>query len=49
VLGIAIADMSSEEIFGKDQVVKFASLEALVPGLRALVTRIIRRAVRGVS
>src|SRR5262249_23569237 len=49
VLGIAIADMNSEEIFGKEHVVKFASLEALVPGLRALVTRIIRRAGQGVA
>jgi hypothetical protein len=48
VLSVAIADMRNEEIYGKEHVVKFTSLEAIVPGVRAVVTKIMRRLGPGV-
>lgn len=47
VLNVAIADYSSEEIFGKAHVVKFTDLRKLVTDVKKLVTRIIRRSTEG--
>lgn len=43
VLNIAIDDVKSEVIFGKDHILKFTDLGALVPNIRKLLVRLFRK------